>query len=424
MNIKTAAMPRLAGPWRIVALGFFALAFAFTVRGALSMAMPSWQAEFGWTRTEISGIAAIALLVMASVAPFAGHMVDCHGPRPLLIAGLVAIGVGVVMVTLARPGGSSWLLPVGFSMVAAVGFGAVAQHVIAAAIAQRFESHRGLATGIGTAGSTAGQLLLMPVLAWLMLAGQWRSAFWLLAAGCFILIPLAWLMLSQPGSKELDVAGEAVSEQKSHHEKLSHNLPTLLKSPAFHAIFWSYAICGFTTSGVIETHLLPYADLCGFGPVPSATAYGVLSALNLVGMIVAGGLSDVMHQPRLLACIYALRALSFVLLMFVGDDYSLLVLFAIVFGLVDYSTVPVTASFIASKLGVRLLGLAMGLLSAGHAIGAATGAWLGGALFDRNGGYGGLWTSAVFFSLAAALLVVGLQDPDRRWTRGLRRSEA
>src|SRR3546814_12988620 len=48
--------------WSVVALGFVTLAFAFTVRGSLSLAMPLWQAEFGWSRSAISSIAAAALL--------------------------------------------------------------------------------------------------------------------------------------------------------------------------------------------------------------------------------------------------------------------------------------------------------------------------------------------------------------------------
>ncbi len=119
---------------------------------------------------------------------------------------------------------------------------------------------------------------------------------------------------------------------------------------------------------------------------PSATAYGVLSALNLAGMITAGWLSDRVHRPLLLAFIYIARAGAFVLLLFVGDNYPLLIIFAIVFGLFDYSTVPVTASYLASRLGIRVLGLSMGLLSAGHAIGGAAGAWAGGAVFDWSGG--------------------------------------
>ncbi|WP_159914674.1 MFS transporter [Pantoea sp. 18069] len=410
--------PADASRWMVVLLGFLTLAFAFTVRGSLSLAMPAWQAEFGWSRSAISGIAAVALLVMATVAPFAGHLVDRHGSRLLLVAGLGAIGIGVGMVILARPGASAWLLPVGFAAVAAIGFGTIAQHVIAAAIAQRFDRHRGLATGIGTAGSTAGQLLLMPVLAWLMQAGQWRSAFWLLAAGCFALIPFAWFMLREAGPQAATNVRSTASHADARATSLGGNLGLILRSPVFHAIFWSYAICGFTTSGVIETHLMPYAAICGFGPVPSATAYGVLSGLNLVGMIAAGWLSDRMHRPRLLAIIYVVRAVSFLLLMFVADNYPLLIVFAILFGLVDYSTVPVTASYIASRLGLKVLGLSMGLLSAGHAIGGAAGAWAGGAFFDWSGNYGVLWGLSTTMAIAAAALVVGLKDEGRRMLMG------
>ncbi len=266
MTNQTTTDPKSsAGAWGIVALGFMTLALAFTVRGSLSLAMPVWQSEFCWSRGFISGIAAVALLVMAVVAPFAGGLVDRRGSRPLLIFGLAAIGLGVVLVAAARPGMASWLLPVGFAGIGAIGFGTIAQHVVAAAIAQRVEQNRGLAVGIGTAGSTAGQLLLMPVLAFFMQSGEWRMAFLLLGAACFLLIPVTWRALSSriPSS----TGGDELHGKADGSKGLRSDLGTLLRNPVFHAIFWSYTICGFTTSGVIETHLMPYASLCGFGPV-------------------------------------------------------------------------------------------------------------------------------------------------------------
>src|SRR3546814_9219947 len=159
----------------------------------------------------------------------------------------------------------------------------------------------------------------------------------------------------------------------------------LVISPSFHSIFWSYTICGFTTSGVIETHLMPYAALCGFPPVPSATAYGLLSGVNLIGMIVAGWLSDRVHRPRLLAAIYLIRAASFILLIFVADSLPMLIAFAIMFGLIDYSTVPVPVRYVASRMGVGVVGVSMVLLSAGPAVGVALGASVVGVLFDVSG---------------------------------------
>jgi MFS family permease len=402
--------------WITVLIGFATLAVSFSARGALSLAMPAWSKEFGWSHSTVSAIAATAMLVMAMVAPFAGSTVDRRGPQLPLVAGLASIGAGMMLVALAGPGGTAWLLPVGFGVVAAVGFGLIAQHVVAAAIAQRFQVHRGVATGIGTAGSTAGQLLLMPVLAALMAAGVWRPAFMLLAAACAILIPIVWYALTARGP-----IGHASSA--AINGKPPASVWTLVRNPVFQAIFWSYAICGFTTSGVIETHLLPYASICGFAPVPSATAYGLLSGVNMVGMIAAGWLSDRIHRPFLLAFIYLVRAGAFVLLMNVGTSYPLLLLFSILFGLFDYSTVPVTASYIAARLGVRNLGLAMGILSAGHAVGGALGAWSGGLLFDVSGGYMALWYLSIGLALAAVVLVVPLSDESRRGFTGRRFGE-
>jgi MFS family permease len=107
--------------------------------------------------------------------------------------------------------------------------------------------------------------------------------------------------------------------------------------------------------------------------------------------------------------------------MFVADGYPLLIIFAIVFGLFDYSTVPVTASYLASRLGIRTLGLSMGLLSAGHAIGGAAGAWAGGAVFDWTGGYRVVWIASVALAVCAAVLVIALSDKERTEGRALRR---
>ena len=161
---------------------------------------------------------------------------------------------------------------------------------------------------------------------------------------------------------------------------------------------------------MIETHFLPYAAFCGFGPVPSATAYGVLSAVNMLGMIGAGWLADRMNRVALLAAIYLLRGLTFVILMNVGADYEMLMLFALLFGAVDYATVPVTASLVASHLGLRVMGLAMGLIAAGHAIGAALGAFMGGYLFDLGQHYDGLWLGSLALAFGAGLMVLLLRD--------------
>ncbi|HLI11612.1 MAG TPA: MFS transporter [Alphaproteobacteria bacterium] len=385
--------------WLVVGVGFFALALSFSARAALGLAMPIWERELGWTREFVSFGGALALIVMASVAPFAGNLVDHRGPRLLLFVGMIATGAGMLIVATAA---SRWQFLLGFAAIAAVGFGIVATHVIATAIAKRFEEGRGLATGIGTAGATGGQLVIMPLLAIVLQMASWRLGFAVLGIASLMLGAVVLIASDRDAASSAGDGGEV--------EALRGRLLFLIRSPVFHVLFWSFLICGFTTTGVIETHLLPYAAACGFPPLPSAAAYGVLSGVNLAGMIASGWLTDRWDRPVLLAGIYIVRAFCFILLFFIAGDFPLLLIFAVLFGLVDYATVPVTASLVASHLGLRVMGLAMGVISAGHAVGGALGAFLGGWLFDDTGTYRWVWMISIALAVIAGLLVLVLRE--------------
>jgi MFS family permease len=204
-----------------------------------------------------------------------------------------------------------------------------------------------------------------------------------------------------------------VARKKEPSGSIFTETAALFHKPVFHLLLWSYVICGFTTSGIIEVHLLPYAAACGFPPLESAYAYGILSAVNLGGMVLAGWLTDRMHRPLLLGSIYILRGLAFVVLIWAAHDIHLLFLFAVLFGVFDYSTVPVTASLAASNLGLRVMGLTMGLLSAGHALGAAVGAQLAGILYDLYAEYLWVWVMAIVLALFAGILCFCIKE-DRR----------
>ena len=387
----------------IVALGFLALALAYSARAVLGLVMPIWESELGWTRGSTSNIAAIALLIMAIIAPVSGMMLDRKGLRFTLLFGMVTVCVSCIIVSIAQ---NTWILLIGFGVIGGVGFGIVATHVVAAAVARVYPKNVGLASGIATSGSTAGQLLIVPLIAILLGYFSWRWGFVAIAIGTALLIPFVYLV-PQDKSPAKEKPADA---QKTNLYEVKHDLAKLAVSPAFYLLFFSYLICGYTTSGVIETHLLPYASFCGFAPLPSATAYGVLSAVNLIGMIGVGWLTDRMNRPLLLGIIYLIRGLTFWLLLNVGTSYETLILFAVVFGVVDYSTVPVTTSLVASHLGLRIVGLVMGLLTAGHQLGAAAGAALGGYFFETNSSYDLVWGSSIMLAVIAGTLVFIMKD--------------
>jgi len=241
----------------------------------------------------------------------------------------------------------------------------------------------------------------VPLLASLLAVASWRWSFAGIALASAMLIPcILWLM---PKAQAIKVEHHGAL-QTAH--SFSSDIKLIVGRPAFHVLFWSFLLCGFTTTGVIETHFLAYASFCGFPPVSSAMAYGLLSAVNMLGMIGAGWLTDRVNRAVLLAAIYLIRGATFLILSSVGSSIETLFVFAAVFGMVDYATVPVTASLVATHVGLRVMGLAMGLISAGHALGAALGAFLGGYIFDRFGSYAAIWTMSLWLAISAGILVL------------------
>ena len=391
--------PRFDPKWAIVLVGFLALSLAFSGRAMLSLAMPEWLAEFAWSRSFVSNVMAVTLVIMAGLAPLVGFAVDRSGPRVVLLSGLVLVGISSLVLA-GMDGKAAFIL--GFSGLGALGFGLVATHAVSSAVARSFDRRQGLAIGIATSGSTAGQFVFVPILGLLLAGGGWRLGYEALAGGCLLLALLSWWLLRGSVQRVQNAAERAEGGSEGFTTRLLY----LLRRPAFHGLFWSFLLCGYTTTGVIETHLIPYAEFCGIPPAPSSLAFGILMGVNTLGMVAAGYLTDRVNRAWLLGGIYFGRALTFLLLPVLVSDTSVLWIFAVLFGIFDYATVPPTASLAAGHLGRGRVGTAMGLISAGHSIGAALGAFMGGYLFDATNGYGWLWSSSFGLSLLAAMIAV------------------
>ncbi|MGL1921212.1 MAG: MFS transporter [Hyphomicrobiales bacterium] len=387
----------ISSRWLVVFVGFLILGLVYTIRSTIGLMMPIWSEEFGWSRSMISSGGAMCLIVMAVIAPFAGSAVDKYGPRPFVVGGLIAVAISAILMATMQ---SAWMFFVAFSLISGVGFGVVAMHVIVASVSPLFDENKGLATGIATAGSTAGQLLIIPIVAVFLVSFGWRETYIVYAVVCAVVALLCWRLLS---TTKKQVNDEQVKST------FAVDFKYLIRKPVFHAVFWSFTLCGFTSTGVVETHLMPYLAACGYPTLDSALSYGFLSGFNMIGMMLSGYLSDKMNKVLLLTIIYIMRGLSFIVLMFVVDDYAALAIFTIAFGLFDYSTVPVTAGIIVEHLGQKLLGITMGVLAAGHALGAAAGAYYGGYLFDLFARYEEMWIASIILAIVAGVISAAIK---------------
>lgn len=404
---QSAALSRI-NPWIVVWLCFATLAIVMSARQSVSIMTDEWARTLGWSKTFIGSGQSVALIMVAVFSPVAGNLADRYGARLMLVAGLLAVAIGLLVFAMAPMAG---LFIIGYGLVGGVGFATANMHLISTALAKLFNQNRGLATGIANSGATAGQFITVPLLTIGLAYFSWRWSMTGVAIACILMAIVIWTML-KPNREGAEAAEETIS-----HEPLWDRLKFLISNPTFHILYWSFFICGVTTTGAIETHFLPYAAFCGFPPVPASGIYGLTMAINLGGMFLSGYLTDRINRPLLLGTIYLVRSLSFIVLMFVGASYEMMILFAIVYGIFDYSTVPPTASLAASHLGLKIMGLAMGLISGGHALGGALGAFLGGYLFDLFARYTEMWWFAFATAVAAGLMVYLLKET--RPARGL-----
>jgi sugar phosphate permease len=382
--------------WVVVGVMFFAQAVALGVRGTIGLLVNPWEAEFGWDRAAVSLTASLGFVVYGLAQAFSGRWADRTGPKVIFAASIALLGVGTLAVSSIV---TLWQAYAIFGVLIMLGIGGASSPTSAVAVARWFTARRGLALGIVGAGSAAGQFVLVPVMATLIGSLGWRAAFLWLGVGILaVALPIIVLLLRDDPSQGAGRASLAPNDVGS---------PMPMAEILRHANFWwlalSFFVCGVTTSGLIDTHFIPYAQDHHVAAVTAATAFGLLSLVNMVFTTLSGAVSDRVGYTRLLGWIYAGRAVTLVYLVFARDPASLFV-FAVAFGIVDFSTVAPTTALSTVIFGRRSAGTVFGLVALSHQIGSALGSYAGGLVHDLTGSYAGFILAGAALSGAAAFM--------------------
>jgi predicted MFS family arabinose efflux permease len=189
-------------------------------------------------------------------------------------------------------------------------------------------------------------------------------------------------------------------------------LSTAVRTVDFWLLAGSFFVCGFTSNGLIGTHLIPHALEHGFTEGAAASAMALIGAMNIVGTTISGFLTDRYNPRRLLAGYYAFRAASLVMLPAVTDVYGLTV-FAILFGLDYIATVPPTAVLTADRFGRRSVGFLLGWIFFAHQIGAGLASYFGGVARVAFGDYTVAFLAAALLGFVAAGLSLRINTRPR-----------
>ena len=416
---------RIHPAWVVAAVAFLALVGSAGFRAAPGVLMLPLEEEFGWSRSLLSLAVSINLVLFGLTAPFAAALMDRFGIRKVTAIALLIIGAGSgLTVFVTEP----WQIILTWGVLIGLGTGSIAL-VFAATIATTwFVMHRGLVVGILTAGSAAGQLVFLPVIAVMVESSNWRNASLLIAAGAIAVVPmvLRWVRDSPSDLGVAPYGAEPGAEPPAAETGPRVNaavralqvLRRASRSRTFWALVAGFAICGATTNGLIGTHFIPSAHDHG---MPTTTAAGLLAVVGLfdiVGTILSGWLTDRYNPKVLLAVYYQFRGISLLALpaLLSATVEPSIVIFVVIYGLDWVATVPPTVAICRDVFGADG-GIVFGWVFASHQLGAAAAAFAAGAIRDATGRYTIAWMGAAALCTLAAIISLSIRsDKNERTT--------
>jgi sugar phosphate permease len=390
------------------------------VRSSPSVLIHPLEAEFGWSRALIASAISMNLLLFGIAAPITGFLIDRFGPRKVMMGSLTLLIIGVSG-TIAMD--KFWQFFLVWGVVVGLGAGGVGS-VLTATVGNRwFIAKRGLALGILGSASSTGQLIFIPLFMAMITYAGWRLGSMILIIVAIILLPLIFFFMRDDpsevglepyGAGDPNAAGSggvgALRGMRSG--KATITAREVLAHPTFWLLAGSFFICGGTANGLIGTHLIPHEIEIGIPQVAAASLVGIMGSLNLVGTIFSGWMVDRVRPQRWLAMVYALRGCSLLILPFV-HEFSGFVVFAVIYGLDWFATVPPSMAITADTFGKENIGKVYGWIFMSHQIGAAIMASTAGAIRDYVGDYQFAFLSGGIIAMLAAGLALQIKPAQK-----------
>jgi MFS family permease len=382
--------PRLYYGWWIVATTFWMALISMGARSGFGVFVLPMSAEFGWHRGTISLAASIGALVSGLSQPFLGRLYDRLGGRQLILASLVVSGLCTMLLGLTT---HILFLILLFGGVLSIAIGGSSLTTTSALLAKWFHRHRATAVALNASGASVGGLVLVPLTVSLIHLVGWRMTWVVLGLLILLLVvPLAFVLLKDDpaelgllpdGDPQPLVAGQTAPARPGPPEG-AHWQQSFRSTPIWQ-LCSGYFVCGFTIA-LISTHFVPFAIERGVSATTAATAYGLMSGLNVVGVLAVGALADRGGRKNLLGLVYALRGCAYAALLLAPGAWSLWG-FVVIMGFSWWATLPLTSALTADVYGLKHLGVLNGLAFTGHQIGGALSIQLGGTLRDLTGSY-------------------------------------
>ncbi|HJT61224.1 MAG TPA: MFS transporter [Burkholderiales bacterium] len=390
-------MSRLNEPrygWVMVALGALMTCIAIGAMFSLAVFLRPIIESTGWSNTAVSTAMTLNFLAMGAAGFGWGALSDRIGPRPVVLAGAVLLGVGLFLASRAT---SALEFQLAFGLLVGIAAGSFFTPMIAAVMGW-FTHHRGLAVSLVSVGIGVAPMTMSPFAAWLITQMDWRSAQLVFALIVWATLIPAALFLRRPPATQVSSA----SASNTREERLS--VGKALRSAPFIVLAVTFFACCAAHAGPIF-HTVSYAMTCGLAPIAAVTVYSVEGLAGLGGRLALGVAADRLGVKRVLIAgllVQAVAAGAFIYASRLGEFYAV----AAVFGFAYGGVMPLYAVLAREYFGQRILGTVFGAAAMISSLGMALGPAIGGWIYDTFGRYTWMYLFSAAIGLAAVAIAL------------------
>ena len=313
--------------WIIVGVTFLiGMTESGAVQNILSVFMKPMIAEFGWSRTAVSGSIAFGSICAGILSPIVGPFLDRHGPRLVAFWSILIMSAGLVSMALVT---EIWQLYLFFGMGRMIAVGVLSM-VITVTVSNWFVRQRGRAMGVTWLGPRLGQVILPALLQFIILTLGWRMAWGLLGTLIFLISGVPALLFLRRRPEDVGLLPDGIpqySEIKHHDNIATATQPTsteeisdphwtraqALRTRGFWNLTLVHSLIPFIQAG-INFHIFPFLTDKGLDEMTAVFVLSTIAASGALGSVVWGYFSERYHIQKFLAINIFSNGLIFILL--------------------------------------------------------------------------------------------------------------
>lgn len=397
--------------WRCVLAATALMALVMGTRSAFGLFISPMNSATGIGLAGLGFAVAVGQLAQGIAQPPLGWLADRFGTARLMVVGAWTLVLSTLALAVVN---SVAMLAAVVVLVAVAGAAIGSNALLLAEVGRRVSiEQRAMAFAIISAGGSAGQLMIAPATQVAIDAQGWVFAIIATSLLGLLALPLARVFAERTGKPT-----------RQERRANTASVIDVLRMPAFWFSALSFGVCGFHVA-FLTTHMPGVIERCGLSPSLAGLWLAVLGAANIAGSLAAGIVLKRVSTQSFLIGVFALRAVSIVLLLALPVSPVVMFGFAVLMGLSYMALLPAISQQVAERFGTERLATLFGVVALVHQVGSFAGAWVGGVVAAATGRDTLTWS----IDIGLALLAIAFQcrlawHPSPQTTRSMRLQSA